>query len=413
ARSSADAFARVWIEPVPLGWGASDYLAFLNRTVGPQLEIFEARHSEAHDVIRWSYRAKSLDVDLTFVETIVVREGYGVRIGYSTFSTLMSTYREEFDRLADAWLFENATQERWVADWAGLSGSLSSEDLDFIKIARRDGAAGCGPGERQLLWEVTGPKGSLFLFGSVHLGEPSNYPLPAPIESAFARSESLIVEFDITTPAAQREVSALMEQLGTLPPGEHIADHISPAAYRRLEAAFEDLGVPIRNFTGLKPWSLAMIVSMLKIQTLGYMDRYGVDRYFLQRAGAREIVSIETPDEQLRMLDSFDGELYLAFTLLGLETAAQLTKDMMRAWRCGDEEQLEYLFVESGGISLPGLEEVVEKMYYERNERMADFAAKQLGKPGNHFLVVGTAHMIGERGIPSLLRRKGYTVERR
>ncbi|MCP5040788.1 MAG: TraB/GumN family protein, partial [bacterium] len=61
----------------------------------------------------------------------------------------------------------------------------------------------------------------------------------------------------------------------------------------------------------------------------------------------------------------------------------------------------------------PGLEEVVEKMYYERNERMADFAAKQLGKPGNHFLVVGTAHMIGERGIPSLLRRKGYTVEQR
>ncbi|MCP5044940.1 MAG: TraB/GumN family protein, partial [bacterium] len=307
ARSSADAFARVWIEPVPLGWGASDYLAFLDRTIGPQLEIFEARHSEAHDVIRWSYRAKSLDVDLTFVETIAVREGYGVRIGYWTFSTLMSTYREEFDRLADAWLFENATQERWVADWAGLSGSLSSEDLDFIKIVRRDGAAGCGPGERQLLWEVTGPKGSLFLFGSVHLGEPSNYPLPPPIESAFARSESLIVEFDITTPAAQREVSALMEQLGTLPPGEHIADHISPAAYRRLEAAFEDLGVPIRNFTGLKPWSLAMIVSMLKIQTLGYMDRYGVDRYFLQRAGAREIVSIETPDEQLRMLDSFDG----------------------------------------------------------------------------------------------------------
>jgi uncharacterized protein YbaP (TraB family) len=41
------------------------------------------------------------------------------------------------------------------------------------------------------------------------------------------------------------------------------------------------------------------------------------------------------------------------------------------------------------------------------------FAAAELEKPGEHFLVVGTAHMVGDRGVPALLRKRGFTIEER
>jgi uncharacterized protein YbaP (TraB family) len=44
---------------------------------------------------------------------------------------------------------------------------------------------------------------------------------------------------------------------------------------------------------------------------------------------------------------------------------------------------------------------------------MADFAAAELEKPGEHFLLVGTADRVGDRGVPALLRKRGFTIEER
>jgi uncharacterized protein YbaP (TraB family) len=79
----------------------------------------------------------------------------------------------------------------------------------------------------------------------------------------------------------------------------------------------------------------------------------------------------------------------------------------------GDEEKMVSMFIDTPGFKLPGSESLMERMYFERNERMADFAAAQLEKPGEHFLVVGTAHMVGDRGVPALLRERGFTIEER
>jgi len=35
-----------------------------------------------------------------------------------------------------------------------------------------------------------------------------------------------------------------------------------------------------------------------------------------------------------------------------------------------------------------------------------------LKQPGNYFVVVGSGHLIGDRGIVNALREKGYGVER-
>jgi uncharacterized protein YbaP (TraB family) len=69
------------------------------------------------------------------------------------------------------------------------------------------------------------------------------------------------------------------------------------------------------------------------------------------------------------------------------------------------------MFIDTPGFKLPGSESLMESMDFEPNERMADFAAAELEKPGEHFLVVGTADRVGDRGVPALLRKRGFTIE--
>lgn len=409
-REGGDASGRVWVDPVPRSWNAVQYFEYLYRSFKAQADVYEVSKTPDGSVVRWMYRDRSAELDLTYMETLTVREGFGIRFGFWTYSANVALYREEFEALSDAWHFRDEAGD-WKASWTGLSRRLSNEGFAHVALTEpgRD-EAGCVAGTRQLLYEVRGDEGSMFLFGSVHLGQPSHYPLPNEIEAAFKQAKGLIVEMDITSLEIQREIAERMQFMGELPPGETIREHIEPGALRRLEAAYAALGIPLRSFETLKPWAHAVMLSAIKIQSLGYLPRYGVDRYFLDRAGARTIVSLETPEDQLGLFDELDGELFLAFTLLGLENAKQEATDIMRAWRCGDEALLEELLIAGHARELPGAGKVVDALFYERNERMAAAAARRLEGGGNDFMVVGVGHLVGERGVPALLRARGFEV---
>ena len=53
-----------------------------------------------------------------------------------------------------------------------------------------------------------------------------------------------------------------------------------------------------------------------------------------------------------------------------------------------------------------------ELLLDERNGPMADKVAALLGRENNAVVAVGLLHLIGKRGVPELLRRRGIAVER-
>ena len=55
--------------------------------------------------------------------------------------------------------------------------------------------------------------------------------------------------------------------------------------------------------------------------------------------------------------------------------------------------------------------ETAEALIYARNARFATRIDGLMKGSGRAFVAVGAAHMAGERGVPALLRAKGYTVE--
>lgn len=410
---SQQAFLRLLVEPVG-DLDVEEYFAALYATMGEQVQAREAKLSKKRGSVRWLYGVRSGPVLFSFYETLVVYNGRALRLGLWTPESLLPHYEAEFEQISASFLLQ--TTGGWHAPWRGLETTLKDGAFDYVDFASSpepalecdENAGGGGPAN--LLWEVATERGRLALFGSLHFGRPDFYPLAEPVESAFSEAESLVVELDARD---LQETTALLQQRAKLPDGHRLQDELSPRVYDRLDAELAKLGLPTERFTQLRPWALATFLTALKFQSMGYDAGAGVDQYLLRRAGDKNVIALETAEEQIGMLDSLDGELFLAYTLLSMETFEAHAGEMVHAWRCGDDATLAHLLLDDPGGLLPGVSDVVEKLFDERNQRMAGRLQDLMERGGRYFVVVGAGHLVGEEGIPALLAARGYEVTRR
>lgn len=287
-------------------------------------------------------------------------------------------------------------------------------------------AAGCaappppavsqGPA-RPPCWEVRAPGASgpsMFLLGSVHLGDASGTSLDPRIEAAYARADELVVEVDLSR-VSPAEAGELMRRYGTLPPGRRLRDAVSPQTWARLSEYLTAREIPVSSVERLEPWSLALMLVALEFQTAGYRADRGVDRLFIDRAaGEKSIAGLESFDSQLALLDGLPAslqELMLEDLLVRSDGFGKETAELLDAWRRGDEAAL--LAILFGPLQeSPELEPFYEKVFYERNEAMSAKLAEMARDGKKRFVVLGAGHMVGPRGLPALLAARGFQVER-
>lgn len=413
AEASEQAFVRLLVEPAA-GLDAESYFAALRDAIAGEVQLREAHLSRERDSVRWRYSVQTGVGLMTFYETLVVHDGRAFRLGFWALDRLVPGHAAEFERISDTLLVGG--ESGWTAPWRGLEETFEEGAFDHLAFADPQtgpGEAECPGGAANLLWDVSTEKSRMSLFGSLHFGHPDFYPLAEPVESAFAEAESLVVEVDSTQPGFQRRMAALMEEKGQIPDGRRIQDEISPRVYDRLDAELAELGLPTERFSHLEPWTLSIVLMAFKFQSMGYSADAGVEQYLLARAQEKSIVALETAEEQIALLDSLDGELFLAYTLLSLRTFESQTAEMIRAWRCGEAAALERLLLDDTGALLPGVSDVVERIFDERNRSMAESLERLLEQGGSWFVVVGAGHLLGEEGIPALLAERGWPVERR
>jgi uncharacterized protein len=265
---------------------------------------------------------------------------------------------------------------------------------------------------KNFLWKVQSEASTVYLFGSIHLLKKENYPLSQAIETAFEKSDILVVEANIQD-QGKVNPQAIMEK-GLYPPDDSIAEHLSPETYEILKKETAKLSLPPEFFRMQRPWLLSMTLEAMELLKLGYDPRYGADYYFLSKAsGRKKILELESVDEQVNLLAGLserEQELLLLLTLKDLQTAAREVDQAVRAWKSGDTKGMEAVMRKSFKDD-PKLAPIHEKLIVERNRKMVSAVEEYLQKKGTYFVVVGAGHLTGDRGIIEELRKKGYPVE--
>jgi uncharacterized protein len=273
----------------------------------------------------------------------------------------------------------------------------------------RDGKAQDG---KSFLWRVQAGKPTVYLLGSVHFLKKENYPLNPKIEKAFEESDTMLVEANINE-QANADMLMILEK-GLYPENDTLKAHVSPETYRLIQEEAQRTGIPLDLIDKQRPWFLALTFTGLELLKSGFDPRYGVDHYFLSKAGKQKrILELESVDYQIKLLSGFpdrDQELFLLFTLKDLKKVGQEVDKLLAAWASGDTKAMESMilrhFREDKRL-LP----IYEKLFDERNKKMAADIEFYLKTTGTYFVVVGAGHLIGEKGIVQLLKEKGYQVE--
>ena len=269
--------------------------------------------------------------------------------------------------------------------------------------------------KQSLLWEVTGSPSPASLFGSIHVGKKSMYPLDIAIELAFEKSNLLVVEYDPGRPGAMA-IGFQMRVAAALPKGRTLRSFISKETFERLRAHCKDRKIPVARFYNLRAWSVSSQLTLAETKRLGYSTSLGIDRYFLSRARQKRIpiLDLEAPETQIRALSKgTDAEhaRVLVSALDGMPKFEERLNQLFSLWGSGDVEGLSAMLRPEAED--PDLAERHRRLWTERNQKMADKLDLFLKRKGRrYFVVVGAGHLVGENSVPDLLAAKGLTVRR-
>jgi uncharacterized protein YbaP (TraB family) len=265
---------------------------------------------------------------------------------------------------------------------------------------------------KSLLWQVKSKDNTVYLYGTIHVGKPSFYPLADAVENAFRQSARLAVEADITDQAG---IAAVLPLMSYTPP-DSLDTKVPKPILQRLKTQLARYGIPYDSLKQTKPFMVGGLLSIAEFTRLNYDHRFGVDGYFIERAvlGGKAVLELESVDQQMRMLSSLsdaEQEAFLANTLTALESgkAADQVTGMFNAWRIGDPALLEEV-VKRANEGMPMTEVLDEKMLYGRNPAMLSKIEIFLAGNQVHFIAIGALHLIGKRGLVEMLKSRGYEV---
>jgi uncharacterized protein YbaP (TraB family) len=272
-------------------------------------------------------------------------------------------------------------------------------------------ATGAQSTSEHFMWEVRQADGPpTYLVGSLHVLTPEYYPLDPVFDKAFSASKVLLEEVnldELTNPAT----AVAMAGKAMLTDGRLLSELISPELYQQVVARGEKAGLPPAALQRMKPWMVAVMLTVPALKEAGFDAALGVDKYFFDKAkkAGMEIRALETVAYQFDRLDQMSPamqEAMLKSVLADIEREIANTKIIARAWSQGEVATMEKELLSAVKES----PELYERLLVERNKNWVAPVERCLQEKTRCFLVVGAAHLVGPHSLVALLRAKGYSV---
>ena len=261
------------------------------------------------------------------------------------------------------------------------------------------------------LWSIETQSNKFYLLGSLHLLKQDSYPLAAAIGSAYADSRKIVFETDI---AALQEpaMQAKLLQLGLYPEGSNLLQDLDGRTRQLLEKKMSALGLPLEQFARFKPWFIALTLTTLELQRMGFSPLYGLDVHFFNKArtDAKEIGFLEPAEFQLNLLGKMVKKDQIAFlnqTLKDLEVVNELAADLVKFWKAGNAKGLHELLFRS----FKDYPDIHDRLLIQRNKKWVEEIEVLMRENKNVLFVVGAGHLVGPESVVDLLQKRGYKVK--
>ncbi len=250
---------------------------------------------------------------------------------------------------------------------------------------------------------------SLYLFGTVHvLPKGAKWSTPA-LEKAIDSSDILVVETLGLEDTAN--ISKIFLEMAQDEPSPAIVSRLSGDDKIALEQLIDQQNLSKKILSSMETWAATLAIANSLTDEMGLERSLGVETIVSKRFKDKDIQGLETIASQFAVFDNLPEAQQRNMLKSVVNDAGNSEEAFLRllnAWLDGD---IENLLSDSGMMALPQvrkglLDDRNEKWAIELNKKMQQADAKQ------YFIAVGAAHLVGEKGVPNLLKGQGYKVER-
>jgi uncharacterized protein len=280
--------------------------------------------------------------------------------------------------------------------WVGLIGYAQN------KNERKDA-------NRSLLWKVSGKdlKKPSYLFGTIHIICKDDLIWTEEMKNSLDKCDKVCFEMDLDDPSLMMHVA--MGMLISDSTHKTLADYFTPQQYKLLSAYVQDsLQTNIALFERMRPIALESLMSTVGVHCT---DKVSYEEMIMQIAKPqkKEILGIETADEQLEALKTIPDDSVISDLLDELQHSAENSKDYLHLLDAYKEQDLPLLYdliTQDKGLK----NDEIGPLLDDRNKKWISRMAPLMTGHGT-FFAVGAGHLWGENGVIALLRKAGYKVE--
>lgn len=256
------------------------------------------------------------------------------------------------------------------------------------------------------LWQVSGNglKAPSYLYGTMHAMCQADFIMDDSLVAKLNASSQLVLEVvDADNPM---NVFVLMQAMAMK--GAHLNDLYTPEEYAEINKFFTDsVGIGINELASFNPFF--SILATLPVQ-MGCADikSYETELTQLARTAGKQVKELETIQFQANLFDTIPYSVQ-AKELLRLvrewNNEKQLLAEMTAIYKNKEVDKALVLAHASFGA----LTQYWDVFLKNRNENWVP-KIETMATANSSLFAVGAAHLVGDYGLITLLRKKGYTV---
>lgn len=261
------------------------------------------------------------------------------------------------------------------------------------------------------MWRIQKSGRTSYLYGTLHVAMHDwAYP-GSTVVSAIKTSDVVALELDVLDPAITRRILAGMAPR----PQDAVDDALRARIVRQMKTAC----MPEQLLTVMSAEMVATTLVVMVARQDGLDPAYAIDRSLavLGRTFGRPVISLETPEQQLAALHSHtrqEARVNIEQALDSLETgeAMPLLRRIATVWAESRFDELDHYEEWCSCMNNDTERALMKRLTDERNPAMAERIDAMHASGKRVFAAVGSLHMIGSMGLPQLLAKRGYKVER-
>lgn len=258
------------------------------------------------------------------------------------------------------------------------------------------------------MWRVSDADSSIHLFGSIHMFIREVDWRTPEFDAALAKADLVYFEM-VFDEAAYATIGRMTLVEGRLRDGRTLWDVLTGEQAEIVRHAIASAGLDPLAFDYMQPWMAELMLS-----GGGMPDaKAGVEIQVDAEVPAERKRGLETAEEQMGFFASVSeadqvANLVTTAEQLSMVDGREVIEQLTDAWASGDVGELDILNREELG----GGDARYDLLITRRNERWIGELKKLLANNDDAMVIVGAGHLVGDGGVPALLRRAGYTVER-